>query len=340
VRCSPLGHSGEKGANRPAGGDSVVMKRTIIFSVAAIFAALCSQPLQAEDNRGRGKGGGGGKPAAVQAPVNRGGGNRGAARGAGPVARGPSVSAPRINSAPRVNPAPAARAYVNRPANSNAGIANQRAVAASQAAAANRASTANRAAVTANRGPSNIQRSPSVVNRAPAPVAQGPARNAYSAGDLANRGSVADARRWDRNRDGVQNSNRNDHRDWNRNGDRGWSHYRYYHAPYSAYRNWDHNRIYSWNNYRYRYFGDSWVIVDPGYDYDYVETVPSAVAIGGDTVRDVQLELARAGFNPGPADGVLGQDTRNAIADFQADRGLAVTGRIDSPLLEALGLLN
>jgi peptidoglycan hydrolase-like protein with peptidoglycan-binding domain len=84
------------------------------------------------------------------------------------------------------------------------------------------------------------------------------------------------------------------------------------------------------------------VIIDPGYVYDpgyaYVETTPSTAVVTGDLVRDVQLELARAGYDPGPLDGILGQATRDAIAQFQADRGLGVSGRIDNALLENLGL--
>ena len=53
---------------------------------------------------------------------------------------------------------------------------------------------------------------------------------------------------------------------------------------------------------------------------------------------NVQEELARAGYYDGPIDGVLGPMTREAIAAFQADNGLAVTSAIDEPTLATLGV--
>src|SRR5882724_872798 len=53
---------------------------------------------------------------------------------------------------------------------------------------------------------------------------------------------------------------------------------------------------------------------------------------------DVQEQLARAGYYDGPIDGVLGPMTREAIAAFQADNGLAVTSAIDEPTLATLGV--
>jgi hypothetical protein len=53
---------------------------------------------------------------------------------------------------------------------------------------------------------------------------------------------------------------------------------------------------------------------------------------------DVQEQLARAGYYDGPIDGVLGPMTREAIAAFQADNGLAITSAIDEPTLDSLGL--
>ncbi|MCW5697093.1 MAG: SEL1-like repeat protein [Bauldia sp.] len=53
-------------------------------------------------------------------------------------------------------------------------------------------------------------------------------------------------------------------------------------------------------------------------------------------VRLIQELLADEGFDPGPADGVEGPRTRDAIRAFQATIGAEVTGEIDLPLLEAL----
>jgi putative peptidoglycan binding protein len=54
---------------------------------------------------------------------------------------------------------------------------------------------------------------------------------------------------------------------------------------------------------------------------------------------NVQEQLARAGYYDGPIDGVLGPMTREAIAAYQADNGLAVTSAIDEPTLAAMGLV-
>ena len=53
---------------------------------------------------------------------------------------------------------------------------------------------------------------------------------------------------------------------------------------------------------------------------------------------EVQQQLQRDGYYAGPIDGVLGPMTRQAIAAFQADHGLAITSAIDEPTLNTLGL--
>lgn len=51
-------------------------------------------------------------------------------------------------------------------------------------------------------------------------------------------------------------------------------------------------------------------------------------------VRDLQASLAALGYNPGPADGLMGKRTAAAIRDFEGDHGMAQSGEI-SPALEA-----
>ena len=53
-------------------------------------------------------------------------------------------------------------------------------------------------------------------------------------------------------------------------------------------------------------------------------------------VRKIQTLLAEQGYDPGPADGVAGAQTRDAVRAFQARAGLASTGRIDRSLVTAL----
>jgi Putative peptidoglycan binding domain len=54
---------------------------------------------------------------------------------------------------------------------------------------------------------------------------------------------------------------------------------------------------------------------------------------------NVQEQLAAAGYYDGPIDGVLGPITREAIAAYQADNGLAITSAIDEPTLATMGLV-
>jgi hypothetical protein len=134
-----------------------------------------------------------------------------------------------------------------------------------------------------------------------------------------------------------------DHREWDRNREQSWHQYRYYNAPDWAYRGWDRGRVYAWNNHRYHWFGGSWVLIDPGYDYGYdtgayVDNSTTLAPVGANLVAEVQFELQRAGYDPGPADGVFGSHTQDAVARYQADHGLAVTGRINPPLLASLGI--
>jgi hypothetical protein len=67
--------------------------------------------------------------------------------------------------------------------------------------------------------------------------------------------------------------------------------------------------------------------------YGYNGLAPDQVTV------NVQEQLAAAGYYDGPIDGVLGPMTREAIAAYQADNGLAVTSAIDEPTLATMGLV-
>jgi len=54
------------------------------------------------------------------------------------------------------------------------------------------------------------------------------------------------------------------------------------------------------------------------------------------TIERLQRRLAESGFDPGPADGLLGPATRAALQQFQAERGLIADGFPHSASLEAL----
>lgn len=53
-------------------------------------------------------------------------------------------------------------------------------------------------------------------------------------------------------------------------------------------------------------------------------------------IRQVQERLKEAGFNPGPVDGQLGAQTREAIREYQKAHGLPQTGQLDEPTRDLL----
>lgn len=120
---------------------------------------------------------------------------------------------------------------------------------------------------------------------------------------------------------------RNYHREWH---DRGWwtNHYPritfYFGAPYY------------WNS---GYWYPAWGYY-PGYTYQYDGPIYGYNGLAPDQVTvNVQVQLQRDGYYSGPVDGILGPQTREAIAAFQADHGLAITSAIDEPTLSTLGLV-
>ena len=80
------------------------------------------------------------------------------------------------------------------------------------------------------------------------------------------------------------------------------------------------------------YYTDAYYPYD-GPIYGYNDLSPDEV------IANVQIQLYNEGYYDGPIDGILGPDTQAAIADYQADHGLAVTAAIDEPTVESLGLV-
>jgi len=119
---------------------------------------------------------------------------------------------------------------------------------------------------------------------------------------------------------------RNYHRQWH---DRGWWRNHYDRIIFVS------GGWYYWNSgYWYPAWGYTSGAYYP-YDgpiYGYNDLTPDQVVV------NVQAQLQRDGYYSGPVDGVLGPMTRQAIAAFQADHGLAITSAVDRPTLSSLGL--
>ena len=66
--------------------------------------------------------------------------------------------------------------------------------------------------------------------------------------------------------------------------------------------------------------------------YTYGNLLPDQV------IANVQAVLQDAGYYAGPVTGSLNVETRAALANYQRDQGLLITGAIDQPTIESLGL--
>ena len=52
--------------------------------------------------------------------------------------------------------------------------------------------------------------------------------------------------------------------------------------------------------------------------------------VPGVSLKDIQIALKNAGYDPGKLDAVMGRKTRKAIKDFQKANGVSVTGKVDN----------
>jgi hypothetical protein len=125
--------------------------------------------------------------------------------------------------------------------------------------------------------------------------------------------------------------------------------------PYTAFRNYNrqwHDRSWWRSHYdRIVFVNNGWYYWNVGYwfpawgyapsvSYVYDGPIYAYNGLSPDQVTvNVQERLARAGYYDGPIDGLLGPMTREAIAAYQADNGLAITSAIDEPTLATLGLV-
>lgn len=69
--------------------------------------------------------------------------------------------------------------------------------------------------------------------------------------------------------------------------------------------------------------------------------VPAAkpvIQITRDTIARAQARLNAIGFQAGPADGIPGARTRQAIRQFQQSKGITATGELDAATLDRLGI--
>jgi peptidoglycan hydrolase-like protein with peptidoglycan-binding domain len=56
------------------------------------------------------------------------------------------------------------------------------------------------------------------------------------------------------------------------------------------------------------------------------------------TIKEAQQALSQQGYDPGPADGKMGQKTKSALKKFQQSQGMQASGKLDQQTLAALGI--
>jgi hypothetical protein len=113
-------------------------------------------------------------------------------------------------------------------------------------------------------------------------------------------------------------------------GGSAYPNYSYYSG--SPYSNWGYSTAGGY--YPYTYGG--------GYPYsgynNYYSYYTPTYGYSGSMVASVQQRLGRLGYYHGVVDGVMGPQTRSAIAAFESRNGMTVDGTISRPLLDTLGL--
>jgi hypothetical protein len=146
------------------------------------------------------------------------------------------------------------------------------------------------------------------------------------------------------------------HRDWDRR------HAHFFHNRFFVFDNgfwcgldagfypWDYLPYYAGDYYPYDYYTD----VQPDYNtapasaypYGYYTggqpddntAPPNGAAVADTTVQAVQTELTQLGYYNGPVDGIFGPATRDAVAKYQMDKQLEVTGSLSPDTLQSLGV--
>ena len=132
----------------------------------------------------------------------------------------------------------------------------------------------------------------------------------------------------------------NAHRDWDRRG----AHF--YNGHWWCFDNgawigldagfypWDYFPYYAYDYYPYDYYPGYYADVQPEY---YSAGVTSSAERNPDpNVTAVQTDLIKLGYYHGKIDGLFGRATRDALAHYQTDRHLAVTGTLTTETLQSL----
>jgi hypothetical protein len=99
---------------------------------------------------------------------------------------------------------------------------------------------------------------------------------------------------------------------------------------------WDYYPYYGYDYYPYDYYTAD----VPQHDNDNTEPAynDNGVPVADPTVQAVQTQLTQQGYYNGPADGIFGPTTRDAVAKYQIAKNLNITGSLSPDMLQSLGL--
>jgi peptidoglycan hydrolase-like protein with peptidoglycan-binding domain len=75
-----------------------------------------------------------------------------------------------------------------------------------------------------------------------------------------------------------------------------------------------------------------------GYGTEQAQALERSHEASSERVRQAQIELQREGLYHGPIDGIVGQQTRDALTAYQSREGLQQTARLDQQTLDRLNL--
>ena len=141
------------------------------------------------------------------------------------------------------------------------------------------------------------------------------------------------------------------HRDWDRqrsHSDHGhvfvfvggswWGLYPWEYYPDYGYGDYpyDNSHDYPYDSSSYPYDGADYY--SPSQSYSYYNGYAPSGQYSNTIVSAVQSKLASLGYYHGAIDGILGDESEAALARYQQDQALSVTGTVTSATLQALGL--
>jgi hypothetical protein len=116
-----------------------------------------------------------------------------------------------------------------------------------------------------------------------------------------------------------------------------WGLYPWDYYPYDAYSSYPSDSYdYPYGNNDYPYGSYDYNTQDP---YSYYSGYAAPDESGNGVISSVQSQLAKLGYYRGAVDGVAGDETQAAIARYQEENDLSVTGTVTAATLQSLGLV-